>query len=651
MANDFKTWCINNNRGFLLEEWDYERNTVSPSSISPKNPKKVWWKCTKGHSYLSSIGSRTGMNTGCPYCAGKKALFGFNDFASLYPELAKEWHPTKNGNMNPTAITPGSSKKVWWFGKCGHEWQACIRPRIKGVGCPYCANKKVLPGFNDLATLKPELINEWNYDKNTGLVDGNNVDISTPDKVTTVSGNKVWWKCSKGHEWQATIAHRTSRGDGCPYCYGRYVLPGINDLQTLFPEVAKEWNYEKNKSLTPSEVTARSEKKIWWKCPANHEWIATVAHRTNERNGCPYCSGRYAIKGVNDLATTNPELVNEWNYEKNGALKPEDVLPKSEKKVWWKCSKGHEWQTQISVRVLGSGCPRCSGVGTSLPEQGVAYYLETVCRVEQRVKAFGKEVDVYLPDYMIGIEYDGRFYHKTNNNQKEIEKDTRLHDNGIKPIRIKEADQNCLTNDNITDYIFYNADVMGNNYEWALKQLCHLLSKLTGNDTFDLIDINVKRDLLNIRERLRLYNKENSFVEKKPELIREWNYEKNGNLEPEMFSFGSGIKVWWKCAKGHEWQSSIVSRTKGYGGCPACNGHRLYKGVTDLLSVCPDLAKEWHPTRNGNLKPTDVTSGSMKKVWWLCPNGHSYLAGIYNRTRGKTKGCPYCLGKINTKEK
>ncbi len=565
-----------------------------------------------------------------------------NNLATLKPELLKEWDYDKNV-ISPKEVSIGSGKKAWWKCNKGHEWQAIIKNRTKGVGCPICSNKQVLAGYNDLATLRPELVKEWNYAKNKGLIDGHKVDISTPDKVTLVSGNKVWWKCEKGHEWQATVAHRTSRNDGCPYCYGRYVIKGINDLLTLYPDIAKEWNYEKNNPLTPSDVTSKSGKKVWWKCSNGHEWQTTIAHRTLDENGCPYCSGKYVIKGINDLATVNPDFLKEWDYEKNGDLKPSDVSPKSEKKVWWKCNKGHEWKTMVSIRTMGCGCPKCSGVSTSLPEQGISFYLEPVCKVEQRTKIAGKEVDVYLPDYKIGIEYDGIFYHKASSANKEDEKNRILIDNGIKLIRVKEAKTNELSNDNIF-VIKYKADVMGDNYEWALKQLFHIISTITDDKVFDNININVQKDLLRIRERLRLYYLENSLAVKNPKLISEWNYEKNGKLEPEMFSFRNNAKVWWKCDKGHEWQAVISNRSKGI-GCPYCAGKKAIKGETDLQTLYPQLADEWNYLLNGKLKPIDVTKGSKKKVWWKCAEcGHEWQALVQNRTLGSGR-CPACKHK------
>ena len=158
-------------------------------------------------------------------------------------------------------------------------------------------------------------------------------------------------------QWQANIDSRT-RGNGCPYCSGKYTVKGENDLQTLNPVLAKEWNYEKNDGLSPEDVTPNSGKKVWWKCSKGHEWQAKIYHRNNG-SGCPYCSGRYAIKGENDLQTINQTLAREWNHEKNNELTPCDVLPNSNKKVWWKCSEGHEWQATIYNRNKGIGCPIC----------------------------------------------------------------------------------------------------------------------------------------------------------------------------------------------------------------------------------------------------------------------------------------------------
>ena len=138
------------------------------------------------------------------------------------------------------------------------------------------------------------------------------------------------------------------------------VIKGVNDLATVNPTLAEEWNYEKNDTFTPDQVTAGSKKKVWWKCKFGHEWETAVVERSRG-SGCPFCSGKKALKGFNDLQTVNPTLAEEWNYEKNGTLTPDMVMPKSGKKVWWKCKFGHEWEATIASRSNGVGCPYCSG--------------------------------------------------------------------------------------------------------------------------------------------------------------------------------------------------------------------------------------------------------------------------------------------------
>lgn len=273
-----------------------------------------------------------------------------NSLLATNPALAKEWNYEKNGNLRPEYLLANSNKKVWWKCKNGHEWESTVANRNNGQGCPICASKKVLKGFNDLTTINPKLASEWNNEKNDNL---------RPEDFTAGSHQKVWWKCSKRHEWQATIASR-NRGSGCPYCSSQRVSIGVNDLATANPRLAKEWNLDKNGDLKPEDVTANSGKKVWWKCDKGHEWQAIIASR-NSGNGCPYCSGKKVLVGYNDLATTNPKLASEWNYERNGNLRPEDFTANSGKKVWWKCEKGHEWQARIADRSKGRGCPFCSG--------------------------------------------------------------------------------------------------------------------------------------------------------------------------------------------------------------------------------------------------------------------------------------------------
>ena len=206
-----------------------------------------------------------------------------DDSKCIRSDLVKEWHPTKNGDLLPSDVTRGSNKKVWWMCDKGHEWQATINNRSKNNNCPYCGKRKLLRGYNDLATINPTLAKEWNYAKNGDL---------KPTDVFPNSNKKAWWICDKGHEWQARI-HSRSRGTKCPICtrFNQHIVKGYNDLSTINPSLAKEWHLTKNGDLKPNDISLYSNQKVWWQCNKGHEWQAVVNNR-NKGNGCPYCSGR-----------------------------------------------------------------------------------------------------------------------------------------------------------------------------------------------------------------------------------------------------------------------------------------------------------------------------------------------------------------------
>ena len=541
-------------------------------------------------------------------------------YVSDNAQLMAEWNWEGNADIAPSQLTLGSGKKVWWKCGKGHEWEAACYSRIAGNQCPICSGRKVLVGYNDLSTLAPEIALQWHPSKNSDC---------TPKDVTINSHRKVWWLGPCGHEWRASIADRNS-GRGCPYCAGKKVLKGYNDLQTVNPTLAKEWNYEKNNGLTPEEVIPGSGQNVWWKCQRGHEWQATIGSR-NAGRGCPYCSGRYTIKGENDLQTVNPTLAKEWNIEKNTGLTPADVMPNSDKKVWWKCRKGHEWQAVISSRTRGNGCPICSSEkNTSFPEYALVYYLKKYgLEVIHSYREQGYELDVYIPVLRIAIEYDGYLWHK-DKTQQDLAKNYKCAMDGIKLYRIREG--LAPLNDSSTDF------VVQRNQEDLSKILKLLLSEITGT----IVDVDLKRDYIAI-ENLREYTeKETSLLFSNPAIAKEWNYEKNGNLKPEHFAANSHKKVWWKCPKGHEWQSTIKDRNSG-NGCPYCASKMVLKGYNDLQAVNPSLTKEWNYEKNNGLTPVDVTPNSHLKVWWKCSNGHEWQAAIADRNGGR--GCPYCAGK------
>lgn len=245
-------------------------------------------------------------------------------------------------------------------------------------GCPTGKKQKLIPGETDLQTVFPKVALMWDYLKNNGL---------TPRDVSFGSRMKAWWICDKGHSWQAKIYSVANTVTGCPYCAGTKAIPGVTDLVTLFPEIAKQFDYEKNDELDPRTVSAFSHEKIWWKCELGHSWQAVPYSRTRTNgSGCPYCTGRKVLAGFNDLATLKPGLAEEWYQPLNGDLKPSDVSLGTNKKVYWCCADHHVWQASIYARTKknGTGCPVCAGVAKARkinyfidPQKGKTNYSPT----------------------------------------------------------------------------------------------------------------------------------------------------------------------------------------------------------------------------------------------------------------------------------
>lgn len=482
---------------------------------------------------------------------------------------------------------------------------------------------------------KQFLLEEWN--------DGANLPF-TPSTVTYGSNIKRSWKCAKGHIWMDTVYHRIY-GRGCPYCSNHKIQKGYNDLATTNPDLCKEWDYEANSPLSPFEVTAGSGKRVAWKCSKGHTWITTIHMRVSRGTNCPYCAGKKVIQGKNDLETCFPLLAREWDYDFNAPLTPSGVMAKSKKKVGWKCAKGHTWIAMIQDRVRGKGCPFCCSSKSSLPEYAIYYYLKKKFIAEWRYKLFGWEIDIYLPEFSIGIEHDGRAWHKGKDAEtREQRKDIDCAKNGLRLIRIKESNKNEIDKDTI-HYIFSTQYV---HLDFAISSLFVILSRdlLISCDDIS-VDFARDRNIIESEYKKQILNPINSVDSNK--LIKsEWDYDANYPLLPEQFSLGSNRKVFWKCDKGHSWQEEIVVRSHSAYKCPYCSGIRIVEGENDFVTWCnrnnrKDLLQEWDYSRNDPLLPSQIKAGSGKLIYWECSRGHSWKCTINHRIVGQN--CPYCSNR------
>lgn len=200
IIHNIKLWCILNNKQFRLLDGQQYTNDV----------KKLKWQCLKPNcgEIFEASWNKILHNRGCGVCHGFQVGLS-NCLATRNPQLASEWHPTKNGDLTPYDVTYGSDKEVWWQCEKGHEWKAIITNRNHfNQNCPYCAGK--LPSKeNNLLINNPVLCEEWDYSKNK----------LKPEDYTPNSAKKVWWKCKKcGYQWKTSVGTRNNRGCGCPQC-------------------------------------------------------------------------------------------------------------------------------------------------------------------------------------------------------------------------------------------------------------------------------------------------------------------------------------------------------------------------------------------------------------------------------------------------
>ena len=317
-----------------------EADGWDPTTVIAGSHKKMGWKCKEGHQWQATPGNRTGLKQGCGVCSGRQVLSGFNDLNTSHPEIAAEAF-----EWDPRTVSAGSERNENWKCPAGHIWKSRIYSRTGSnkTKCPICQGRKVLAGFNDLATTHPELAKEasgWD-----------------PTTISFGSGKVVKWKCELGHVWKTDPNSRSSQGSGCPVCSTgggtKKIEVGFNDLATTHPELAKQavgWD--------PTTVFSGSGERLLWGCALGHEWLATPGNRSSKNaTGCPYCANKKVLAGFNDLASTHPDIAKQavgWD--------PTKVTAGSGKKGLWECEIGHQWTSVISSRtLLGAGCAVCTG--------------------------------------------------------------------------------------------------------------------------------------------------------------------------------------------------------------------------------------------------------------------------------------------------
>jgi hypothetical protein len=482
-----------------------------------------------------------------------------------------------------------------------------------------------------LAKANPAFLSEWDNELNGE---------KQPSNYTVGSDRTVWWRCKKNpaHSWDASISNRYYGGTGCPYCAGRKV-DASNCLATTHPSLAAEWHPFKNSEL-PTDVFSGSHKKIHWRCAQGHEWPARVYSRASGR-GCPYCAGYY-LSPESSIAVLRPDLLLDWHPEKNASLKPTDLSLGSDRTVWWLCKFGHEWHTTVQNRHRhGSGCPKCSKQ-SSKPEVRCFCELRTIFPdIGHRAKVAARiEVDLLIPSVNIVVQYDGKRYHGSKV-EKDRSNSSALEALGFQVIRIRDR---SLPDIGSTLQI----DEKSGLGLQDIQRLLTLLRALAPSHTHEAaIDNYLARDRFVAEEAYidlcaalpgPLPGK--SLQDLYPQIAAKWHVEKNGRLSPADVTAKSNINVFWRCDRHDAYFASVTGRVRG-SGCPHCVRY-IVLPEDSLEQLYPDLAGEYHPTKNGTKHPSQIAPGTQKKYWWRCSKNptHEWEAAVSSRVSGCN--CPIC---------
>ncbi len=519
----------------------------------------------------------------------------------------------------------------------------------------------------DSDELSPLIDNE----KNT--IDG--IDVS---KLYINSSKEINWKCAKGHTFKEKVSVMYRRKNKCFFCTGRLIWSGENDLQTLYPEIAKEFDVEKN-GITPDKISPKDTSSYWWTCAQKHpSFYQSVEHRVNRKTVCQYCSGRKAISGENDLETLFPQIAREWDEKKNIGILPKDVSPYTYSSYWWICPKGHSYRKKVIQRTKFHktiDCTKCiKAHSTSFPEQAVFFYVkkcfpDAINRYKEPFEK-GMELDVYIPSMKFGIEYDGvAFHNDEEQHDREYRKYVACKKLGIKLIRIKESEKTWT---DTADEIFYVKKRMNDTdismFLWSFFSSVFSFSAYTfaSKDKKEAFlnqhygfptDFDVSRDRPEILE--YLVDIEHSFGAQFPEQAALWCNEKNGTLTPFMFTSGSNQMVTWKCPIcGNTWESPISSIVqRKVKNCRECSRKAIGKKLTKLKTIkygslaerSEVLLKQWDVIKNADISPYEIPLNYSNVVAWKCDKcGHEWASSPNSRVRtdGSIAGCPHCSGRV-----
>lgn len=616
----------------VSQEWDYEKNTLDPDTIPPCFRTKVWWKCPNGHSYASLPGNKILNNGGnCPFCSSQK-LCKETSLGVINPELAKEWHPTKNGTITPFDVFANSNKSYWWLCPiCGHEWKAtCSNRNFSKRGCPHCANGRSssVPEqlmFRMIKCVFPDAVNRH-------LIKRDEMDVYIPSKNIGFEYDGQRFHNQKKLPKDIAKTERLISNGITLYRFRENDCPKINVEGCIVIPIIYTPEYE-DLEVKLKDVLHRLSPEDSLQ---NFRFENIINDVRAELDCLPYEQSFAAAEAKKREEGIKPIAI--WDNEANAPLTPEMVMPFSEKIVSWICpvNPKHKWKNTVKSVSLGYGCKRCSKRHQYTTEEWI----------EEAKKVHGAKYKYYLVKY---VDYNTK-----------VDIVCPIHGPFSQIPYFHLQGQGCPY---CSHQKFHPSESLAVLYPEIATQWDYELNKDTGY-TPNNIGIDSRKKfywhctngcnhsfLATIAYRVnrnsgcavchgKQVSRETSLGYLYPDLAKEWCEE--NDKTPFEVTPGSEYKALWKCSNpNHEpYRCMVICRTKQHVGCVYCSsrGKKHPKDYEDELHAkFPNITI---------LKPF---SKSKERIECKCEDC-GYVWQPYPYSLLKNQGCPQCR-KMKTKKK
>ena len=391
-----------------------DENVKTSRQVFLNDNRKYLFNCTSCDHTFSSALNAIARGNWCPYCSGQK-LCEASECASCYErsfassDKAQFW--SSDNTKSPRQVALNDNHKYLFDCVCGHEFSASLNSVNGGNWCSYCA-KKILcidhycpMCFDNSFASSPKAL-FWSMQ--------NTID---PRNVFKSSGNRFWFTCECGHEFDATLDN-IQNGNWCPFCSNKKLCdkPLCNTcFGKSFVSSPKSEFWSTRNTIVPRQIFLNSSNKYWFNCTCGHEFDISPSKIAIGR-WCPYCADPPKKLCDNSSCAAcfyksfaSSLRVDYWLSDLNSVM-PRDVFKSSHNKYWFICDNDHEFHTSLSHVTNGKWCPYCKNkTETKFIEFIKSHYpnAKDQVRFEWCKNQTYLPFDIVIEDVKIAIELDG----------------------------------------------------------------------------------------------------------------------------------------------------------------------------------------------------------------------------------------------------